>query len=153
MRNSIGIFLLSVGLVGNAVAGVTAVAPPESPASPTLTRYTLGGDGGWDYLSLDAAGHRLFISRSDRVLVMDTRDGKLLGTIADTAGVHGIALAPELGLGYTSNGRADSVTEFDLATLKPTRTIAISGHNPDAILFDAASQRVLLSTVAARISA
>ncbi len=145
MRNSIGIFLLSVGFAGNAVAGVTAIAPPASPASPaspTLTRYNLGGDGGWDYLSADAAGHRLFISRSDRVLVMDTRDGKLIGTIADTAGVHGIALAPELGKGYTSNGRADSVTEFDLATLKPTRTIAISGHNPDAILFDAASQRV-----------
>ena len=142
MRNSMSILLMFVGLAGNAIAGVTAVAPPASSASPTLTRYHLGGDGGWDYLSVDAATHRLFISRSDRVLVMDTRDGKMLGTIADTAGVHGIALAPELGLGYTSNGRADSVTEFDLATLKPTRTIAISGHNPDAILFDAASQRV-----------
>lgn len=139
MRNSIGIFLMSAGLAGNAGAGVTTVAPPAAAA---LTRYTLGGDGGWDYLTVDAASHRLFISRSDRVLVMGTRDGKLLGTIADTAGVHGIALAPELGKGYTSNGRADSVTEFDLATLKPTRTIAISGHNPDAILFDAASQRV-----------
>jgi YVTN family beta-propeller protein len=137
MRMSVLSLVMFVGLAGGANA-----KDAVTPAYPVLNRYTLGGAGGWDYLTVDATTHRLFISRSDRVLVMDTHDGKLLGSIADTAGVHGIALAPELGKGYTSNGRADSVTEFDLATLKPTRTIAISGHNPDAILFDAASQRV-----------
>ncbi len=67
-------------------------------------KYVLGGDGGWDYLTWDPVGKRLFISRATRVLVMDGADGKLLGEIPDTDGVHGIALAPELGKGFTSNG-------------------------------------------------
>jgi YVTN family beta-propeller protein len=102
-------------------------------------QYTLGGSGGWDYLAIDSAGGRLFISRSDRVLVVNEHDGSLIATIPGTQGVHGIALAPGLGEGFTSNGRADTVTVFDLATLKPTGTIAVGGHNPDAILYDKTS--------------
>jgi YVTN family beta-propeller protein len=105
-------------------------------------RITLGGAGGWDYLTLDAAANRLFIARNDRVLVMNTRDGSLEKTIADTQGVHGIALAPQLGQGFTSNGRADAVTVFDLKSLAPVRTIAVAGHNPDAILYDKASRHL-----------
>ncbi|HMD72246.1 MAG TPA: hypothetical protein VKG05_00155 [Steroidobacteraceae bacterium] len=99
-------------------------------------QFTLGGAGGWDYLTVDSAAGRLFISRADRVLVVNTRDGSLIATIPDTQGVHGIALAPGLGKGYTSNGRADTVTVFDLKTLATTGTIPVSGHNPDAILYD-----------------
>lgn len=105
-------------------------------------QFALGGSGGWDYLTVDSQANRLFISRSDRVLVVNTSNGSLLATIPDTQGVHGIALAPTLGKGFTSNGRADSVTVFNLKTLKSTATIDVGGHNPDAILFDNASQHL-----------
>jgi YVTN family beta-propeller protein len=105
-------------------------------------QFTLGGAGGWDYLTLDPAGNRLFISRSDRVMVVSTRDGTLAATIADTPGVHGIAIAPDLGKGFTSNGRADTVTVFDLESLTVTGTIPVGGHNPDAILYDPAHRRL-----------
>jgi YVTN family beta-propeller protein len=77
------------------------------------------------------------------VLVIDVDHGKQIGTIADTAGVHGIALAPGLGRGFTSNGKAASVTEFDLATLKTVATITGTGKKPDAIVYDRASHHVL----------
>lgn len=105
-------------------------------------QFTLGGNGGWDYLTVDSTANRLFISRSDRVLVVNSRDGSLIATIPDTQGVHGIALAPDLGKGFTSNGRSDTVTVFDLKSLKPTGTIEVGGHNPDAILYDEASRQI-----------
>jgi YVTN family beta-propeller protein len=105
-------------------------------------QFTLGGSGGWDYLTVEPATHRLFISRSDRVLVVDARDGSLLSTIADTPGVHGIALAPDLGEGFTSNGRSGTVTVFQLDSLKTTGTIDVGGQNPDAILYDPASRHL-----------
>jgi YVTN family beta-propeller protein len=105
-------------------------------------QFTLGGNGGWDYLTVDSTANRLFISRSDRVLVVNMRDGSLIATIPDTQGVHGIALAPDLGSGFASNGRADTVTVFDLKSLKSTGTIEVGGHNPDAILYDKASRQL-----------
>ena len=105
-------------------------------------QFDVGGPGGWDYLTIDDRTHRLFIARSDRVLVMSTQDGTLLKTISDTQGVHGIALAPDLGKGFTSNGRADTVTVFNLESLEPAGSIAVSGHNPDAILYDRASRHL-----------
>jgi YVTN family beta-propeller protein len=105
-------------------------------------QFKLGGDGGWDYLTVDSSANRLFISRSDRVLVVATEDGTMMASIPDTQGVHGIALAPDLGKGFTSNGRADTVTVFDLASLKPLGTIEVGGHNPDAILYDSASRKL-----------
>lgn len=108
----------------------------------TPTRWNLGGTGGWDDLTVDAPAHRLYVTHSDRVLVVDTKDGTLVGTIADTNGVHGVAIDARSGKGYTSNGRADSVTEFDLKSLKTERVIPVSGHNPDAIVFDASTKQV-----------
>jgi YVTN family beta-propeller protein len=105
-------------------------------------QFAIGGAGGWDYLAIDPGTSRLFISRSDRVLVVNTRDGSLITTIPGTSGVHGIALVPELGRGFTSNGRADTVTVFDLKSLAPTGNIAVGGHNPDAIVYDPASKHV-----------
>ncbi len=122
-----------------AAAGSAHAGGAPSGGDSIERQYTLGGPGGWDYLTIDSPANRLFISRADRVLVVDTRDGSLIATIADTQGVHGIALAPELGKGYTSNGRADTVTVFDLKTLAATGTIQVNGHNPDAILYDKAS--------------
>src|ERR1700680_3880368 len=83
-----------------------------------VQEIALGGDGGWDYLTLDTSAHRLYISRSTQVLVVDPDSGKSLGTIADTPGIHGIALVPEFETGFTSNGRDGTVTAFDLRTLR-----------------------------------
>lgn len=132
----VGVVAVSPGMAKTA-ANVAATTTPA-----VIKHYQLGGAGGWDYLAMDAASRHLYISRADRVLVMDADSGHLLGTIPGTDGVHGIALAPALHRGYTSNGKADSVTVFDLATLKVEGTIKVTGNNPDAIVFDPASQRV-----------
>jgi YVTN family beta-propeller protein len=106
-----------------------------------IKTYKVGGDGGWDYLTFDKASNRLFISRATHVIVMDADSGKVVGDIPDTPGVHGIALAPEFGRGFVSNGRDNSVTVFDLSNLKLLSKIKV-GENPDAILYDPASKRV-----------
>jgi DNA-binding beta-propeller fold protein YncE len=104
--------------------------------------YKLGGEGGWDYLTIDPASRHLFISRGTHVMVIDADSAKSVGDIPDTPGVHGIALAPEFGRGFTSNGREGSVSIFDLATLKPIGKIQNVGDNPDAIIYDPATKRV-----------
>lgn len=106
-----------------------------------LKSWKLGGDSGWDYLTADSIGHRLFISRSTRVMVIDTESGKQVGEIPDTVGVHGIALDSEIGRGFTSNGREDAVTVFDLKSLAVEKKIKV-GSGPDAILYDPFSKRV-----------
>ena len=103
--------------------------------------WKLGGDGGWDYLTADSAGHRLFIARATRVMVIDTESGKQVGEIPDTAGVHGVALDYDLGRGFTSNGREDTVSVFDLKSLAVEKKIKV-GSGPDAILYDPFSKRV-----------
>jgi YVTN family beta-propeller protein len=103
--------------------------------------WKLGGDGGWDYLTADSEGHRLFIARATRVMVVDTESGKAIATIEDTPGVHGVALDEEIGRGFTSNGREDSVSVFDLKTLAVQKKIKV-GSGPDAILYDPFSKRV-----------
>ena len=105
------------------------------------TTYKLGGDGGWDYLTLDSASRHLYVSRGSHVIVINADTGKPVGDIPDTQGVHGIALAPELNRGFTSNGREGTVTIFDLTTLKPITKVKV-GDNPDAILYDPSSKRV-----------
>lgn len=106
-------------------------------------KFTIGGDGGWDYLTYDSSGNRLFISRATRVQVVDPEKGTVIAEIPNTTGVHGIALAHDLGKGFTSNGRENTVTVFDLKSLKETNKIKIEGENPDAILYDPASKRVI----------
>ena len=94
----------------------------------------IGGEGGWDYVIVDAASHRLYASHATKIVVADTETGAIVGEIPDTAGVHGFALAPGLGRGFTSNGRANSSTIVDLKTLKPLGTVA-TGANPDSIRY------------------
>src|SRR5207302_5221301 len=131
-------------LIALVIAAVFATsAPAFAPAKYEVKqKYVLGGDGGWDYLTFDPAGKRLFISRGTHVMVVGPYKGSVVGDIPDTAGVHGIALAQDLGKGFTSNGRDNSVTVFDLKTLKETSKIKIDAENPDAILYDPASKRV-----------
>src|SRR5271168_2578908 len=118
----------------------TLATVPE-PGYHLIHTYPLGGDGGWDYLTLDSAARRLYISRSTHVIVIDADSGQLVGDIPDTPGVHGIALAPDLGRGFVSNGREGTVSVFDLGSLKVLNKIKV-GDNPDAILYDPASKRV-----------
>lgn len=113
-----------------------------NPDLHVIKSYKLGGEGGWDYLKIEASSRRMFISRNTHVIVMDVDSGKTLGDIPDTPGVHGIALAPALDRGFTSNGREGSVSIFDLKALKPLGKVQDVGKNPDAILYDPVSKRV-----------
>ncbi|MHA6204334.1 YncE family protein [Dyella soli] len=140
MQRPLRIALASALLVLGA-SHVAAAAPPADYR--VLSRLPLGGPGGWDYLTFDAQHRHLFVSRGDRVQVVDVDQDKLIGTIPGTSSVHGIALDPELGRGYTSNGQTASVTVFDLASLAVLATITGTGEKPDAILYDASSKHVL----------
>ena len=101
-----------------------------------LDSNRIGGKGGWDYLTTDSSGARLFISRGDRVDVYDTAARKVIGSIPDTKGVHGVALAEAKNRGYSSNGKGNSITVFELSTLKVLKELPITGENPDAILYE-----------------
>jgi DNA-binding beta-propeller fold protein YncE len=128
----VSIISLSLAAVALAAAG---------PGYHVVTTYKLGGEGGWDYLITDADARRTYISRGTHVVVIDADTGKNVGDIADTPGVHGIALAPELGRGFTSNGREGTVSIFDIKTLATSSKVKV-GENPDAILYDPATKRV-----------
>ncbi len=100
------------------------------------------GDGGWDYLSVDELNGRIFVSHATIAQAIDIKTGKLAGTIPDTKGIHGIAIANDLNKGFTSNGRDSSLTVFNLKTLEVTGKIKVGGQNPDAILYDSFTKRV-----------
>jgi YVTN family beta-propeller protein len=120
-----------------------AAAPASAAASYSVQqRWALGDAGRWDYLDVDPVRHRLYLSRGDHVQVLELPSGKVLGQIAGTAGVHGVAFAQDLKLGFTSNGRADSVTVFDLDTLAVKQEVKVNGHNPDAILYEPSSHKL-----------
>ena len=125
-----------------AAADKRAAGSAKSPAYAVTGRFALGGEGGWDYLMCDAASRRLFVSRSTHVMVVDSDNGKILGDIPGTEGVHGIALAPEFNRGFTSNGRSSSVSIFDLSSLKVLSQVKTTGDNPDAILYEPFTKRV-----------
>ena len=108
-------------------------AAPSLGGYHLIRRVVLGGEGGWDYLTVDEPTHRLFISRATRVLVVDADSGKQVGEIPDMQGIHGIALVPELGRGFTSNGKESTASIFDLKTLGVMEKVN-TGENPDAIL-------------------
>jgi DNA-binding beta-propeller fold protein YncE len=132
--------------LGAALSGALTLAAPARAADPhyhLAHEVPLPGDEGWDYLAFEQGGHRLFVSHGTRVLVVDTDALKVVGEVADTPGVHGIALAPELNKGYVSAGRANTIVVFDLKTLARLKEIKTTGENPDAILYDAPSHRVL----------
>jgi YVTN family beta-propeller protein len=128
---------LSLCLASLATASNFAAAASYEVAQ----RFALGGDGGWDYLSVDSPRHLLYLSRATHVAVLDTHTGKLVGDIGDTPGVHGIAIAADLGKGYISAGKADQVKVFDLTTRKVSSGIAV-GSKPDAILYDRGTHQV-----------
>ena len=128
--------------LSSVLLGATLLASAATGSDyKVVKKWKLGGDGGWDYLIADSAGHRLFIARATRVIVVDTESGMQVGEIPDTPGVHGIALDYELGRGFTSNGREDTVSVFNLKSLAVEKKIKV-GNGPDAILYDPFSKRV-----------
>ena len=106
-----------------------------------VNRYKLGGEGGWDYLTIHTKAKLIYYSHAKKLIIVDADTGAIVGDIPDTPGVHGIAIVEDAGKGYVSNGRASTVTVFDLKTLKALKQIPV-GKNPDAIIYDAASKRV-----------
>src|SRR5262245_3153665 len=120
-------------------AGAHSALPAEG--YQVIKKIPVGGDGGWDYLAMDSAARRLYVSHATRVVVIDVDKGEVVGEIPNTNGVHGIAFAPEFNRGFTSNGRDNSSTIFDLKTLKVIGSVK-TGGNPDAILYDPATKRV-----------
>ena len=128
-------------LSGGALLLGAGVLPATTQTYHVAKTFLLGGDGGWDYLALDTVGHRLFIARQNRVVVVDPDNGKILSEIPGLNRAHGVAFAYASGHGFATSGADSTVTMFDLKTLQ------VLGHttaavDDDAILYDAASKRV-----------
>jgi DNA-binding beta-propeller fold protein YncE len=123
-----------------------ATAAPLAAQAPrpyhVAKQIPLGGEGFWDYLAIDTVARRLYVSHGTRVEVVDLVRDTALGAILNTPGVHGIAIANELGRGFTSDGRDSAVTIFDLGTLATIARVNVGARNPDAILYDPVSRRV-----------
>jgi DNA-binding beta-propeller fold protein YncE len=148
MRSVQQTILVALGLsiltaVGLAVPSPRATA--QQSAGPSgyhlLKTVKLGGVGGWDYLTVDEATHRLFVSRATHVIVVDPLAGKVVGEIPDTPGIHGVALAPEFNRGYTTNGQTASSTIFELDSLKVLGE-AKTDKDTDGIIYDPFSKRI-----------
>lgn len=117
-------------------------APPLSAQAYTITHtYTVGGDDNWDYVAPDVPNHRLFIGRSNRVMVVDMNDGHLIGEITGINGAHGAALAPGTRRGFATSGKDSSVVMFDSRTYKTLGRIP-AAEDADAIIYDPASRRI-----------
>jgi DNA-binding beta-propeller fold protein YncE len=136
MTRSIGIAVLC------ALAALAAPARSQDMPYHVVARIPLAGEGGWDYLTVDTAAHRLYVSRGTHVAVIDLDRDSVVGDIPNTNGVHGIAFVRGLNRGFTSNGRDTTVTIFDLKTLAPISVVKVTGRNPDAIIYDPVSRRV-----------
>jgi YVTN family beta-propeller protein len=127
---------------------VSAGAPDKAEAAESLhagyqvaKTWPIGGEGRWDYITCDSASRRLYVTRQSHVQVIDETSGEVVADLKDTPGCHGVAIAPDLGRGFVSNGKGDSVTVFDLKTNHAMGTVPV-GQNPDAILYDRGSKKV-----------
>jgi YVTN family beta-propeller protein len=130
------------GMLGAALLPCVAEAASSATVPTVIQRLPLGGSGGWDYLSFDSQRQHLFVSRGDRVLVIDTKQMRQVGSIDNTSGVHGIAIAQDLKRGFVSDGLTASVTVFDLDSLKTVATIGGTGEKPDAIVYEPSTHHV-----------
>jgi len=143
MRNKLFASIAAVVMlcVGAALLGAQPKAAPASSGYALTKTISIPGDEGWDYVGVDSAARRVYVSHGSHVVVLDADTYAIVGDIPDTAGVHGIAIAADLGRGFTSNGRANNSTFFDLKTLKPIGVYP-TGTNPDAILYEPVTKRV-----------
>ena len=120
---------------------LAASAWAAEPQYKFIKEIPIGGGGGWDYLSVDSAGRRLYVSHGTKVVVIDLDKDQIVGEVVDTPGVHGFIAVPELKRGFSSNGREDKASIVDLETLKTISKVSTEG-NPDALLFDPATKAV-----------
>jgi YVTN family beta-propeller protein len=134
MMRNIAILIMCLSVIGQA---------QSTTEYHIVKKIPIGGEGGWDYITFDARSHRLFVSHGTQVAVVSTVSDKVVGEIPKTEGVHGIAVASELGRCFVSNGRTSTVSIVDLKTLKLIDTVSV-GKNPDAILYDHFSRRVFV---------
>ncbi|MFN2636764.1 MAG: YncE family protein [Gemmatimonadaceae bacterium] len=134
--------LFSFAALALVVASAYAGAQSAAPGYHVIRKISTGGEGGWDLLTVDTAANRLFLSRGTHVMVVDLGRDSVIGDIPNTLGIHGIALAPDLNRGFTSNGRDSSVTIFDYKTLAPISVVKVTGRNPDVVLYDPTTKRV-----------
>jgi hypothetical protein len=146
MRKSFSIFallaLLSVAAIFCVASFSRAAAPSPGPSGyHVIKTIPISGEGGWDYITVDSDARRVYVSHATQVVVLDADSYAVVGSIPDTQGVHGIAIASDLGRGFTSNGRSNDVTIFDLKTLKTIGNVKTDA-NPDAITYDPVSKRV-----------
>ena len=147
MYRRLAVTLTTLGLLLCFMSFLPLIESAAGPQSPGPSGYhlakkvKLGGTGGWDYLEVDPATHRLFISRGTHVVVFDPDQGKIVGDIPDTQGVHGIAIANEFNKGFTTNGRTADSTIFDLASLKARGNVK-TDKDSDAVIYDPFSKRV-----------
>jgi len=142
-KSVVGMLASGIVVAGLIVSRHAAAAPQAAGASGyhLIKKVKLDGTGGWDYLTVDQATHRVFISRGTKVIVVDPATEEIVGEIPDTPGVHGIALAAEFNRGYTTNGRASNSTIFDMTTLKKLGEVK-TDKDPDAVIYDPFSKRV-----------
>ena len=133
--------LIAAGVVTLAIAPSAAYSA-ATPHFHVERRIALPGDGGWDYIALDATWRRLFVTHGTHVHVVDLDSDSVVGDIPNTPGVHGVAFAPEVNRGFTSNGRDSSVTVFDLKSLAVISRIKLDARFPDAIMYEPVSGRV-----------
>lgn len=123
------------------VAIITLSVGLHASTYKVQTKYTIGGTEGWDYITVDNAARRLYVSHGTKVEVLDEDSGKPVGVIEDTPGVHGIAIASNVDHGFTTNGKESKVSMFDTKTLALIKKIEV-GQKPDGIHFDKATGRV-----------
>jgi len=131
-----------VVLLGLGVAPGAPVASVRAQGYHVARTVVLGGDGGWDYVALDTVGHRLFIARQDRVMVVDPASGKVVAEIAGLNRAHGIAFSYETGHGFATSGADSAVTMFDLASLRVLGHTTVASDD-DAILYDPVTKHVV----------
>ena len=131
--------IFTISLAALMISGSSLIAQSNYKIA---NKIHVGGEGGWDYLNVDEVNGRIFVSHATVAQAIDIKTGQLVGTIPDTKGIHGIAIANDLNKGFTSNGRDSSVIVFNLKTLEVITKIKVTGQNPDAILYDSFSKRV-----------
>lgn len=137
------VVFLTVGSFWLFASNENAPAPPGLSGYHLIKKVKLGGEGFWDYLAIDPPARRVFITHNTHVMVIDADSGEIVGDVVDAKirGVHGVAVVEDSNRGFTSNGETDTVTIFDLKTLKPLHSVS-TGKGPDAIIYDPASHRV-----------
>jgi hypothetical protein len=133
--------MIRFGMVALLMFAGVSMAFSQAPLYRQTAKFEIGGDGGWDYITHDSSSNRLFVGHSTEITVVDVATGKKVGSVPAT-GAHGAVLVPEKNLGFSTNGRAGTVTVFDAKTFQPKQDIK-AGDGPDAIIYDEHSKKIV----------